>query len=97
MKHLLRDETQEKELDNFFTVYSCELEDGRRTNSGIRMIRLGEDGKIMLLMCESCHEQLVGQILAPLVIDAMKDSGELKKAVMDLLVDRLQKRNGNEQ
>ena len=55
MKHLLRDETQEKELDNFFTVYSCELEDGRRTNSGIRMIRLGEDGKIMLLMCESCH------------------------------------------
>ena len=62
MKHILPDPEQEKALNNQFAVFSCEFDNGKRANGNTAMLRLGEDGKVILFLCSSCEEQVKGQI-----------------------------------
>lgn len=78
MKHLLPDPEQQKEIGGGFTVFSCEFDSGERANGNTAIIRLGEDGKIVLFLCASCIEQLNGQVLSPLFLEAMKNFRERK-------------------
>lgn len=84
MKHMLPDPEAEEEFNNQFTVFSCEFDSGKRAQGYTGIIRLGEDGKIMLLLCASCMEQLNGQVLAPLFVEAMKHRRELPEYVLNI-------------
>jgi hypothetical protein len=84
MKHLLPDPKVEKEIGNGFTVFSCQFDSGERANGNTATIRLGEDGKVMLFLCQSCIEQLNGQVLAPLFVEAMKHRRERPEYVLNI-------------
>jgi hypothetical protein len=83
MKHCLPDPEQEKNFDNQFTVYSCEYDSGKRSTGVHTFIRLGEDGKVFLFLCESCLEQLNGQIIRPLLIEAMRNDKSIPAIILD--------------
>jgi hypothetical protein len=73
MRHCLPDPEAEKNTGSgYFSIFSCEFDSGKRAKGGGETIRIGEDGKIMLLLCESCLEQLRGQILRPIVVEALR-------------------------
>jgi hypothetical protein len=79
MKHMLPDPEANEQGDGYLTFYSCEFDDGKRVRNS-DLIRLGEDGKICLMLCQSCLEQLNGQILRPLVLESLK--GEVARTTL---------------
>ena len=84
MKHCLPDPVAEERLMGRFTVFSCEFDNGRRASGTGGVIRLGEDGKIMLFLCQSCLEQLNGQILHPIVLEAVRSDPKLLREITEL-------------
>ena len=70
MKHCMPDPEAEKSLNYQFTVYSCVFDNETRARQD--EVRLGEDGTIILFPCSSCYEQLKGQILSPIIIEALR-------------------------
>jgi hypothetical protein len=85
MKHCLHDPEQEKEFDGQFTIYSCEFDNGERAKGNLGFIRIGEDGKIMLLLCVSCMNQIEGQILSPLFAEAIRHDKRIPEIVLNAL------------
>ncbi len=88
MKHILPDPEQEKKLDNQFTVFSCEFDSGVRANGNTAIIRLGEDGKILLFVCSSCLEQLKGQILGDFVSNVLHNDKEFKNMFVEATIGK---------
>lgn len=85
MKHLLPDPEMEKNIGHGITVYSCEFDSGKRANGNAAFIRLGEDGRVYLLMCASCIEQLRGQILSPLFVEAIQHDKRIPEIVLETI------------
>lgn len=86
MKHMLHDPKAEEELGNQFTIFSCEFDSGKRAQGNNDIIRLGEDGKIMLFLCQSCFDQLSGQFLHSVVVDALRGKSLeelIRKSILD--------------
>lgn len=73
MRHLLRDEEKEKALDGAgITIFSCEADEGKRIYNN--HVTVGDGGLVYLFMCQSCYEQIKGQILGDIVKSAVKES-----------------------
>jgi hypothetical protein len=81
MKHCLPDPKASEEFGGYLTVFSCEFDDGKRSSGQGTILRIGEDGKIMLFLCHSCLDQLRGQILSdvlhPIIMNAIRQDKEL--------------------
>jgi len=88
MKHCLHDPEQEKEFNGQFTVYSCEFDNGKRATGNYGFIQIGEDGKVFLFLCQSCMEQLRGQILSPLIVEAMRHDKRIPKIILESIKDK---------
>jgi hypothetical protein len=83
MKHCLPDPKAEEQMGGgYFTVFSCEFDNGKRATGNSQILRIGEDGKIMLFLCESCLKQLQGQFLYQLALDAMRTDHKLLEALI---------------
>ena len=70
----------EKGFDGKFIVYSCEFDGGKRVRHA-DPLRLGEDGKIMLFLCQSCLAQANEFVMRPIIHEAVKlaMNGNFKK------------------
>jgi hypothetical protein len=71
MKHCLLDPEMEQGLDGKFTVFSCEFDGGKRVRHA-EPLRLGDDGKIMLFLCQSCQTQVNEFVMRPILTEAVK-------------------------
>jgi hypothetical protein len=70
MKHCMVDYEAGQRTGFRVIVYSCEFDNGKRARRNI--VRIGECGQVALYLCDSCMEQLKGQILSPLIVEALQ-------------------------
>jgi len=95
MKHCLPDPKAAEMFGDYFTVFSCEYDSGDRSTGKEESLRIGEDGKIVLLLCHSCLDQLRGQILYPMILHAIKSDPKLFQELVSGAI-KAQKGNENE-
>ena len=81
MRHAIPDDKFIKEVPFFISAYSCEHEDGRRSSeyNFDNLIRMGEGGNIVFIPCESCYQQILGQVLRPILIEAQRSEIRSRK------------------
>jgi len=82
MRHCLQDPKAEERVGGYFTVFSCEFDNGERATGNSQIVRIGEDGKIMLFLCQSCLQQLENHFLHQLALEAMRNDPKLLEALM---------------
>jgi hypothetical protein len=85
MRHCLPDPKAESEMSGYYTVFSCEYDNGKRSKGTEQITRIGEDGKVMLLLCHSCLDQLRGQALRDVVVEAIKGNHPKLQPTLDEL------------
>ena len=86
MRHCLPDPEALENLGSYVTAaYSCEYDDGKRVRT--EFVRLGEDGKIFFMLCESCKAQMNAQVLEPMVMGVL--SNRLPSIVERILSEKI--------
>jgi len=98
MRHCLPDPEAEERNGGYFTVFSCEFDSGKRVRNAETIIRIGEDGKIMFLLCESCLQQLKGQFFHDLALEAMRTKNRflVRLMIRAMRISKAEKDNKND-
>lgn len=79
MRHLVYDEQASKEIgDGKLIFYSCEYDDGRKVRNA-DPLRVGPDGNICLMLCQSCGEQIKEQVLQDVIVSSLHMSKALSR------------------
>ena len=95
MRHCLPDPEALEQFGGYITAaYSCEYDTGKRARDPF--VRLGEDGRVMFLLCESCRSQMIAQVLEPLIMGVLRNRlPEIVERILAAKVETtVQARNG---